>query len=143
MTSSPASGSPSPGPGPAAPIPDDDQDEANEQQLTMAASVILTNLPRNAYEALEGAGDLAQAKVTIRLQPVGSAPALRQRVFKITSTQRFSAVVGFLRKKLGLDPKDSVFCYVNSVFAPGLDEVVGNLWRASTIAVSRAVTLTS
>jgi hypothetical protein len=22
-----------------------------------------------------------------------------------------------------------VFCYVNSVFAPGLDEGVGNLWR--------------
>jgi len=24
-----------------------------------------------------------------------------------------------------------VFCYVNSVFAPGLDEGVGNLWRVS------------
>lgn len=112
-------------------VVDDDNEETNEQQLTMAASVILTNLPKNAHEALDGAGELTQAKVTIRLQPVGSAPALRQRVFKISSTQRFSAVVGFLRKKLGLDPKDSIFCYVNSVFAPGLDEVVGNLWRAS------------
>lgn len=26
---------------------------------------------------------------------------------------------------------ESVFCYVNSVFAPGLDEGVGNLWRVS------------
>jgi len=25
----------------------------------------------------------------------------------------------------------SVFCYVNSVFAPGLDEGVGALWRVS------------
>lgn len=24
-----------------------------------------------------------------------------------------------------------MFCYVNSVFAPGLDEGVGNLWRVS------------
>lgn len=24
-----------------------------------------------------------------------------------------------------------VFCYVNSVFAPGLDEGVGGLWRVS------------
>lgn len=35
----------------------------------------------------------------------------------------------FLRKKLGKGDGDSVFCYVNSVFAPGLDEGVGNLWR--------------
>lgn len=26
---------------------------------------------------------------------------------------------------------ESVFCYVNSVFAPGLDEGVGALWRVS------------
>lgn len=25
----------------------------------------------------------------------------------------------------------SVFCYVNNVFAPGLDEGVGGLWRVS------------
>ena len=36
----------------------------------------------------------------------------------------------FLRKKLGAE-NGAVFCYVNSVFAPGLDEGVGNLWRAS------------
>lgn len=29
---------------------------------------------------------------------------------------------------------ESVFCYVNSVFAPGLDEGVGNLWRVSSLA---------
>lgn len=27
----------------------------------------------------------------------------------------------------------SVFCYVNSVFAPGLDEGVGGLWRVSWV----------
>lgn len=31
----------------------------------------------------------------------------------------------------GLDSGGSVFCYVNSVFAPGLDEGVGGLWRVS------------
>ncbi len=53
-------------------------------------------------------------------------------------------MVAFLRKKLrleagvgggdagsGLDGGGSVFCYVNSVFAPGLDEGVGALWRVS------------
>ena len=26
-----------------------------------------------------------------------------------------------------------LFCYVNSVFAPGLDEGVGNLWRVGLL----------
>jgi hypothetical protein len=39
--------------------------------------------------------------------------------------------VRFLRRKLGLAEHEGVFCYVNSVFAPGLDEGVGNLWRVS------------
>jgi hypothetical protein len=30
-----------------------------------------------------------------------------------------------------LGEHEGVFCYVNSVFAPGLDEGVGNLWRVS------------
>lgn len=37
----------------------------------------------------------------------------------------------FLRRKLGLKEHEGVYCYVNSVFAPGLDEGVGNLWRVS------------
>jgi ubiquitin-like protein ATG12 len=58
---------------------------------------------------------------------------LRQSVCKISSTQKFEAVVGYLRRVLKLDGagKESVFCYVNSSFAPSLDEVVGNLWRVS------------
>lgn len=37
----------------------------------------------------------------------------------------------FVRKKLQLKDHESVFCYVNSVFHPSLDENVGNLWRVS------------
>ncbi|KAI9712692.1 MAG: Ubiquitin-like protein [Bogoriella megaspora] len=111
----------------AAPIPDDDQ--AADLPLTMAASVVLTSLPQDAHQALEGAGELEQEKVNIRFQPVGSAPALRQRVFKISASQRFETVVRFLRRRLGTKEHESVFLYVNSVFAPGLDEGVGNLWR--------------
>ncbi|KAL8976550.1 MAG: hypothetical protein Q9177_006832 [Variospora cf. flavescens] len=67
----------------------------------------------------------------------GSAPQLRQKVFKISSKNRFETVVTFLRNRLfkkgeGADSAGGgghVFCYVNSVFAPGLDEGVGGLWR--------------
>jgi Ubiquitin-like autophagy protein Apg12 len=69
--------------------------------------------------------------VTVRFKPVGSAPILRTLVFKISASMKFETVVNFLRKKLDCKPTDSVFLYVNSVFAPGLDEGVGNLFRVS------------
>ena len=75
-----------------------------------------------------------QPIVTIRFYPVGSAPPLRQKVFKVSASQKFETVVNFLRKKLECKSTDSVFCYVNSVFAPGLDEGVGGLFRVSSIS---------
>jgi hypothetical protein len=69
--------------------------------------------------------------VTVRLQPIGSAPHLNQRVFKLSTNQRFETIVRFLRKRLGAKEHESVFCYVGSVFSPALDEDVGNLWTVS------------
>jgi ubiquitin-like protein ATG12 len=69
--------------------------------------------------------------VTVRFRAVGSAPILRTKVFKISASMKFETVVNFLRKKLDCKPTDSVFLYVNSVFAPGLDEGMGNLFRVS------------
>ncbi|KAF1956879.1 ubiquitin-like protein ATG12 [Byssothecium circinans] len=108
-------------------IPEDDDNA--EAPLTMAASVVLTNLPKDASKVLETAGNLGVEKVTIRLQPIGSAPQLKQRVFKISANQRFEVIVRSLRKKLGVKEHESVFCYIGNVFSPALDEVVANLWR--------------
>jgi ubiquitin-like protein ATG12 len=136
------------------PIPETN-DDATEAPLTMAASVVLTNLPRDASKALETAGNLPIQKgdlfpsslhlvtlshtlptVTIRLHPIGSAPHLTQRVFKLSPSQRFDTIVRFLRKRLGLKEHESVFCYVGSVFAPALDEGVGGLWTVCICFVS-------
>jgi ubiquitin-like protein ATG12 len=68
----------------------------------------------------------------VRFQALGSAPILKQKVFKISASSRFSVVLKFLRKKVGVRDGDGLFCYVNSVFAPGLDEGVGNLFRVSS-----------
>ncbi|PSN73736.1 APG12-domain-containing protein [Corynespora cassiicola Philippines] len=106
----------------------EDEDDATEAPLTMAASVVLTNLPRDASQALEAAGNLSVQKVTIRLQPVGSAPHLTQRVFKLSTNQRFETVVRFLRKRLGVKEHESLYCYIGNVFSPSLDEGIGNLW---------------
>ncbi|EGP88461.1 unnamed protein product [Zymoseptoria tritici ST99CH_1A5] len=124
--------------------PAEEDPGAADLPLTMAASVVLEHLPKDAHQALETAGELEQAKVTIRLSPLPNTPQLKQPRFKCSSNQRFEYIVRFLRKKLGVKDHESVFCYVNSVFAPGLDEGVGNLWRCfktgDELVVSYSVT---
>ncbi|KAJ5495941.1 Ubiquitin-like protein ATG12 [Penicillium diatomitis] len=111
------------------PIPDDEH--GANLPMNMTASVMLTGLPRDAHQALADVEAIDAGKVTVRFQPLPSAPILKNRVFKISASQKFETVVRFLRKKLDCKDTDSVFCYVNSVFAPGLDEGVGGLWRVS------------
>lgn len=66
----------------------------------------------------------------LHFRPGPSTPPLRSgQKYKMSSSLHFDAVVKFLRRKLALQQHESVFCYVNQVFAPGLDEGVGNLWR--------------
>lgn len=65
---------------------------------------------------------------------------LSKKVFKISASQKFETVVNFLRKRLDCKPTDSVFLYVNNVFAPGLDEGVGNLWRVGNLSFLKCVT---
>ncbi|KAJ5383606.1 Autophagy-related protein 12 [Penicillium concentricum] len=110
-----------------APIPDDDH--GADLPMNMSASVMLTNLPQDAHRALADVESIDSGKVTVRFQPLPSAPILKNRVFKVSASQKFETVVKFLRKKLDCKETDSVFCYVNSVFAPGLDEGMGGLWR--------------
>ena len=75
----------------------------------------------------------------MRLQPIGSAPHLTQRVFKLSTNQRFETIVRFLRKRLGAKEHESVFCYIGSVFSPALDEGVGNLWSVGFFGVDEGV----
>ncbi|PYH44119.1 ubiquitin-like protein ATG12 [Aspergillus saccharolyticus JOP 1030-1] len=109
------------------PIPDDKH--GADLPMNLSASVVLTSLPRDAHQALADAEAVDTGKVTVRFQPLPSAPILKTRVFKVSASQKFETVVNFLRKRLDCKETDSVFCYVNSVFAPGLDEGIGGLWR--------------
>jgi ubiquitin-like protein ATG12 len=146
-----------------------EDDETADLPLTMAASVILDTLPKDAHAALETASEVRDANgevkgkgktalgfraldliyypcfmlfrtamwltlraVKVRLSPLPNTKPLRPPVFNCGTGQRFEFVVRFIRRRLGLKDHENVFCYVNSVFAPGLDEGVGNLWRVST-----------
>ncbi|KAI6250308.1 Ubiquitin-like protein ATG12 [Erysiphe necator] len=97
--------------------------------ITLASSTHLSHLPLDVTNALSTIGEFPKKKVTVYFTPIGSAPCLRQNVCKISSTQRFEVVVSYLRRTLRVTENESVFVYVNSSFAPALDEVVGNLHR--------------
>ncbi|KAI1777404.1 ubiquitin-like autophagy protein Apg12 [Hypoxylon cercidicola] len=116
--------SPSPPPSPIL-----DRPASPELPLTMTASAVLTALPHDATSALASAGEFEQEKILVRFKAVGSAPQLKREVRRITATQKFEAVVSHLRRALRLNPTDGLFLYVNSAFAPALDEIVGNLHR--------------
>ncbi|KAI1369923.1 APG12-domain-containing protein [Xylaria arbuscula] len=111
------------------PSPIQDRSESPELPLTMTASTVLTALPRDASSALATAGGFEQEKVLVRFKAVGAAPQLKTEVRRISATQKFETVVTHLRKILALKPTDGLFLYVNSAFAPALDEIVGNLHR--------------
>ncbi|KAF7846049.1 hypothetical protein BT93_L5442 [Corymbia citriodora subsp. variegata] len=116
---------------------EDDQD--TEIPLSMQSSVLLTHLPANATTALRTIQDTidpSTQKVVIRFQalPGAPTPGAKWVAIKVSASQNFGSVVSFLRKKLnvGNDSSragESLFVYVNKVFAPGLDEGVGALWR--------------
>lgn len=116
-----------PSPSTPSPVPEDDAGASPELPLTMSASVMLADLPRDASAALASAGAFPQEKVVVRFKAVGAAPSLAQDLCKISAERKFEEVVRYLRRKLRCGDTDSVFLYVNSAFAPSLDEVVGNL----------------
>ncbi|CCU82755.1 autophagy protein Apg12 [Blumeria hordei DH14] len=99
------------------------------QKLNTIISNVQADLSDGTIRVLASNGEPVKAKVTVHFNAIGSAPLLRQNLCKISSTQRFEAVVAYLRRTLKVAPSDSVFLYVNNSFAPALDEVVGNLHR--------------
>lgn len=78
----------------------------------------------------------SEYKVIVRLKATGNAPILKQqvyikliKVFKLSSGNKFGKLVTFIRKELGLN-QEQLYCYVNSAFMPGLDDILG-IWQAN------------
>ncbi|KAG6899000.1 hypothetical protein C0995_007495, partial [Termitomyces sp. Mi166 len=67
--------------------------------------------------------------VIVRFKAVGNAPIMKQNFYKITSSNRFQAVIQFLRKELGWQAGDPLFTYVNLAFSPAPDDTVSNLFK--------------
>lgn len=83
-----------------------------------------------ALEALETYKKKDASKVVVRFKAVGNAPIMRQNFYKITASNRFQAVIQFLRKELGWKAGDPLFTYINLAFSPAPDDTVSNLYKS-------------
>ncbi|KAG8760050.1 Ubiquitin-like protein [Ceratobasidium sp. 428] len=87
-------------------------------------------VPKSAQlDALQLYGKRDASKVVVRFKAVGNAPIMKQNFYKITASNRFQAVIQFLRKELGWQPTDPLFTYINLAFSPAPDDTVANLFK--------------
>lgn len=69
--------------------------------------------------------------VIVRFKAVGNAPIMKQNFYKITSSNRFQAVIHFLRKELGWTSGEPLVCLGNTLVVEAVVDVVGSS-RTST-----------
>lgn len=125
-------------------IPDDNsQVDAPPAPISLSASVLISNLPTDTTQLLnqviakhsnaQSDSTSTPEKVMLKLKPIGSAPLLKQSVYRISGTQKFATLVKYLRKQLKCGPQQSIFCYINNSFAPQLDVPLNDLYDAYQI----------
>ncbi|SCU81373.1 LAFA_0C04412g1_1 [Lachancea sp. 'fantastica'] len=95
----------------------------------MTTSRILTHLTPAGDAAIKHVitkeHDQLPIKVHIKFQPIGSVLQVSPQTAQISSSQPFSVLVTYLKKKLKLA---SVYCYVNNSFSPAPQQAIGDLW---------------
>jgi ubiquitin-like protein ATG12 len=67
-------------------------------------------------------------KIEILLKAVGNAPILKKKKFLLDRTKNVHYITEWLKKFMKLDPKDSLFLYVNQEFAPSPDADIGTIY---------------
>ncbi|KAK4685407.1 ubiquitin-like protein ATG12, partial [Tremellales sp. Uapishka_1] len=97
--------------------------------VSSAPLVASPSIDPSARTALDSYKTKDATKVIVRFKSVGSAPIMKTNFFKITASNKFQAVIAFLRTQLGLKPTDPLFTYINSAFAPAPDDTVANLYK--------------
>ncbi|WWC64388.1 ubiquitin-like protein ATG12 [Kwoniella dejecticola CBS 10117] len=109
------------------PTPDLLSPSAAPSAETMMAQSQLTQ--PTALEALEHYKKKDPSKVVVRFKAIGSAPIMKNNVFKATAGHKFQAVILFLRQQLGMKKDEPLYTYINAAFAPAPDDTVGNLFK--------------
>ncbi|SCU83865.1 LAME_0C07052g1_1 [Lachancea meyersii CBS 8951] len=94
----------------------------------MTTSVILTHLTPAGDAAIKHVISKEQqhpVKLHIKFQAIGAVPQVSPQTAQISSSQPFSVLITFLKKKLKVA---TVHCYVNNSFSPAPQQSVGDLW---------------
>jgi ubiquitin-like protein ATG12 len=93
---------------------------------TNQPSVALSDIPKDK-ECRTISPDVPATKISVRLQSIGSTPAVRPKVFKVTSTQTVSVIVKFILKQLKLN-HESIHLYIHNSFQINPDEILADLY---------------
>nr|XP_031858943.1 ubiquitin-like protein ATG12 [Kwoniella shandongensis]KAA5526015.1 ubiquitin-like protein ATG12 [Kwoniella shandongensis] len=64
----------------------------------------------DALTALQQYKKKDATKVVVRFKSIGSAPIMKNNVFKATAGHKFQAVILFLRQQLGIKKEESLVC---------------------------------
>merc|ERR1719447_1765748 len=67
-------------------------------------------------------------KIVVHFRPVGGAPILKQKKFKVGSDKLFFSLTKFLKSQLKLSANDQIYIYLNQAFEPAFDERLGDLY---------------
>ena len=98
-------------------------DDKEDSSISSDSELVTTNKTK-MQESIESTPP--QDKVQIKFIPIGSIGTMVPSVFKISSSQPFSMILSFLKKKLKIQ---NVYCYINNSFAPNPQQVIGDLWQ--------------
>lgn len=75
----------------------------------------------------ESAAAAKPVQVKLHFLAVGGAPILKRNKFQVRDTMTVGELLVYLRKTLKIREADPLFVYVNSSFAPGLDQELKSL----------------
>lgn len=70
-------------------------------------------------------------KIDVLLKATGDAPIMMKRKWSVSPQMKIMEIADFIRKYLKLGQSESLFLYINQVFAPSLDQEISNLYERS------------
>ena len=103
-------------------------DTSNSQELTSSSAVAESDASESNVPGSSSENPSAKpVQVKLHFLAVGGAPILKKSKFQVRDTMTIGEVLIFLRKTLKVRETDPLFLYVNSAFAPGLDQELRSL----------------
>lgn len=85
-------------------------------------------MEENSQNNLEGQEEQQKNKIHLVLYPTGGTPIIKKKNFKVDSDLKVGQIIALIRKFIKLDSSESLFVFVNQLFAPSLDQTVQNLY---------------